>query len=156
MNNPLESLSTIQWLVGNALINAEEEALLKDLAFNAPADTTEHVLGELKQVQWLVGNNRLAPEEVLRLKEQILLPHRAVAPSSAGQQTIRLAGPDAPWQYLVVAWGDLGLGGLPGPAALQSSLAGYGADGWELAGIVTPPGGPGQPWLVFKRASRPS
>ena len=154
MNHTLEALGTIQWMVGNALLTAEEESLLKSLAFNAPADTTEHVLGELKHVQWLVGNKRLTPGEVRRLKDQILAPYRATPPSTAGQQTIRLAAPGAAWEYLVVAWSELGLAGDPAPAGLQSSLAGYGADGWELAGVIAPPGGSGQPWLVFKRPGR--
>ena len=137
MNETLEALKIIQWLFGNNMLTDEEEALLKGLAFNAPAATTQQVLEALKEAQWLVGNNRLTAGELARLKDLILAPYRS-AP--------------APWEYLVVAWGESGLG----PAALQSSLVAYGADGWELTGIVAPPGASGQSWLVFKRPGRPA
>jgi hypothetical protein len=142
MNETLESLKIIQWLAGNDMLTDDEEVLLKGLAFDAPAATTRQVLESLKEAQWLVGNNRLTADELARLKDLILAPYRAK--------------PSPRWDYLVVAWDEPGPGGIHDPAALQSSLEAYGADGWELAGIVAPPGAADQAWLVFKRPGRPA
>jgi hypothetical protein len=141
MNETLEALKIIQWLFGNNMLTDEEEVLLKGLAFDAPAATTNQVLEALKEAQWLAGNKRLTAGELARLKDLILAPYRSA--------------PAPRWEYLVVAWGEPGPVGSDGPAALQASLGTYGAEGWELTGIVAPPGASGQAWLVFKRPGRP-
>jgi hypothetical protein len=141
MSDTLEALKIIQWLFGNNMLTDEEEVLLKGLAFDAPAATTRQVLEALKEAQWLVGNNRLTAGELARLKDRILAPYRSA--------------PAPQWEYLVVAWGESDPGVVE-PAALQASLGAYGAEGWELTGIVAPPGATGQAWLVFKRPGRPA
>lgn len=60
----METLKTIQWLYANTIINDDECALLKDLAFWGDPKDIAAVMKQMNEVTWLRACDRLTPEEL--------------------------------------------------------------------------------------------